>query len=177
MAGLTLVEILIAAAVIAVALLVASSSSVRAELSRKEARERSQATAALGAADATLQSLGLTAAFQGYAPSPGGQPFPAAGSGPGAPFLATGLADAADPSQQAQVTVRFFTDETEVVPEFGMPRDLDADGAATNDDTSVLGAGGELLATILPYTLTLTWRGGDGGTQTTTWHGVLTANQ
>ncbi len=164
--GLTLIEVVLSAAVVLVAALIASSAAVRAELARKEARDRSNAFAAIEQAESTLQSLGPTAAYQGYGPT-GMRP----------PLVAAGLSDSANPAQAAQVAVTFFTDETAVASEFGMPRDLDGDGLVTNVDTGTTGASGQLTATILPYSLTLSFRGANGGIQTTQTFGVLTAAQ
>jgi type II secretory pathway pseudopilin PulG len=172
--GFTLIETLFATTMVLTGLLIIATSLTRSKLTRVEAEQDMSATATLSEAAGALRARGITSSWQSYFPSIGGAPFPAAGSGPGPHFLAPGLNDAVDPKKPAEVAIRFFTDETADLPEFGLPRDLDGDGAASNANTAQLGSGGQLMATILPYALSITFRGPGGGTRTVTWQGVLT---
>ncbi len=172
--GLSMVELMLALTLLAIGMLTVTSSITRARSARIEADAESTAIHALEQAGAALRSLGVTAAWQRYAPNNLGEPFPAAGCGPGAPIVAAGLADGDDPSLPASVTVRFFTDETANVNAFGMPRDLDGDGAISNVNTAALGGDGQLLASVLPYQLSLRFRRATGGVHEITWHGMLT---
>jgi type II secretory pathway pseudopilin PulG len=172
--GFTLIEALFAASMVLIGLLVIATSLTRSKLTRIEAEQDMSATATLSQAAGTLRARGITGSWQSFFPNGAGAPFPAAGSGPGPHFTAAGLADAADPKKSAEVSIQFFTDETADLPEFGLPRDLDGDGAATNVNTSQLGASGQVMATILPYALSLTFRGPGGGSRTVVWQGVLT---
>ena len=173
-AGFTLVEVAVATALALMTLMFATSSLLSSQHSREASEDELDAAATLERAAATLRSLGVTAAFQAYAPNGIGDPYPAPGSGGGAPLLTLGLSDDLDPSLPAQVVVRFFTNETVFDPAFGLPRDLDRDGLATNTNTAQLGGNGQLLATILPFTLTLNYRGTDGGNRSLVWQGFLT---
>jgi len=172
--GFTFVETLIAASVVLGGLLVISSGMVRAKMARLDAEQQVVAAATLDQAAANLRANSLASALTNYAPNGAGQPFPAKGSGPGPAIFAPGLSDAADPTKQAQVTVRLFTDETAVEPEVGLPRDLDGSGTVDDTDTTRLGADGQPLARVLPFSLTITFRGPGGGSSTATRRGVLT---
>src|SRR5262249_3081176 len=172
--GFTLIETLVAATIVLTGLFTMASSIVRSKMTRLEAEQQITANAALRRTAATLHALGRTSAYQTYAPSHCGAPFPAKGSGPGAQFLANGLADASNPASAASVEIQFFTNETANVPQLGLPRDLDGDGVVDNADTSALGADGLLVATTLPYLLSITYRGPGGGATTSTCRGVLT---
>lgn len=171
--GFSLIEVLITAGVLGTALMVFGSSMLRANISRQQALEDEDAATALKQSFDMLTTLGPTNAFQGYAPNAVGEPFPAPGSGAGAPFFSLGLQDPLNPGVQAQATVQFFTDETQVLPQFGMPRDLDGDGLATNVDVSILGADGEILADLLPVQVTITWRSAQGALLTRTWPWII----
>lgn len=172
--GLSMVELMVALSLLVVGMLTVTSSVTRARAARQEADQESAAIQALEQAGAALRSLGVTAAWQTYMPNSQGEPFPAAGSGPGAAIAAAGLANGDDPSLPAQVTIRFFTNETASVDTFGLPRDLDGDALATNVNTGTIGGDGQLVATILPYELALRFRRATGGVHEITWHGVLT---
>jgi len=172
--GLSLIEALFAVSVVLTGLLVIESSVTRSKMSRMEAEQRSSASATLQRAAAALHALGITQAWQEYSPSTLGLPYPAPGSGSGPPFVDPTLCDAADPSVAASVVVRFFTDETKIDGRFGLPRDLDGDGAISNQDTAQIGGDGMLRAKILPYELLLSFRGPAGGVRTAIWDGLLT---
>jgi type II secretory pathway pseudopilin PulG len=172
--GFSLIETIIAAAMILSALLVVASSIVRSKVARVESEQQMAANAALDEAVATLETLGITSAYQNFAPNSSGAAFPAKGSGPGPAIVADGLKDAATPDNPAQVAIQFFTDETSKLPEYGLPRDLDGDGAVDNKNVATLGPDGELEARILPYLLKVTFRGPGGGAITATRRGVLT---
>jgi Tfp pilus assembly protein PilV len=172
--GFTFVETLIAASTILAGLLVIASGAVRAKCARVAAEQQIAAATTLERAAAQLRAGSIGNALTLYAPSPNGLPYPAHGSGPGAAFVAAGLADAADPAQPAQVSVRFFTDETEANDAVGLPRDLDGDGMVSDTDTARLGGDGQPVARIVPFELTLTYRGPGGGSVTAMRRGVLT---
>lgn len=154
-------------------LLVISKSIHKNDATRVAVQQEMAATATLANAAGALRAHGLTASFQSYRPNGSGLPFPAAGSGPGPHFVAPGLRDASDPDQAAEVSIRFFTDETADLPELGLPRDLDGDGVASNVDTGRVDDHGRIMATTLPYALTLSFRGAGGEARTVTWNGVL----
>ena len=172
--GFSLIETLAAATIILTGLLTLTTSIVRSKSSRVEAEQQMEATSTLQQAAATLQALGVTSGYQAYAPNVSGAPYPATGSGPGAAFLASRLAAAASPSKRASVVVQFFTNETVKRSDLGLPRDLDGDGVATDVNTAKLGADGQLVATVLPYLLSITYRGPGGGATTATCQGVVT---
>lgn len=171
--GHTLVEGLFAATMAVAGVFVISSSLERTDVARVAVQQEMTATATLSKAAGALRAHGITASFRSYSPSPAGNPFPAAGSGPGPHIVAPGLVDAADPNRPAEVSIRFFTDETADLPELGLPRDLDGDGFVSNADISRSGGNGRLMATTLPYALTLRFRGAGGEARSVTWNGIL----
>lgn len=171
--GHFLLEGLFAASMAVTGLFVISKSIDRNDVARVSVQQEMAATATLANAAGALRAHGITASFQSYRPNGAGLPFPAAGSGPGPHFIAPGLRDASDPDHPAEVSIRFFTDETAELPELGFPRDLDGDGAATNVDAGRVDDRGRLMATTLPYALTLRFRGAGGEARTVTWNGIL----
>lgn len=173
--GQSLIEGIFAASMAFTGLFVISTSLNRSDLPRMSVQQEMAATATLSNAAGALRAHGITASFQSYRPNAAGLPFPAAGSGPGPHFVAPGLRDAGDPDHPAEVSIRFFTDETADLPELGLPRDLDGDGTATNVDTGRVDGRGRLMATTLPYALTLHFRGAGGEARTITWNGVLSS--
>src|SRR5262249_36902211 len=148
--GYSLVEGLFAASMAFTGLFVISRSLNHSDSARVAVQQEMTATATLSKAAGALRAHGITASFRSYSPNGSGLPFPAAGSGPGPHIVAPGLCDPADPAHPAEVTVRFFTDETADLPELGLPRDLDGDGAVSNVDTARVGDDGRLMATTLP---------------------------
>jgi type II secretory pathway pseudopilin PulG len=173
-AGFTLIEALITASMVLSGVLVITSTALRSRIGRVAAEQQASALAALEETAARLRALDCNGAWVTYAPAPTGAPFPAAGSGPGLPIAAPGLCDAADPTKPALVVIRFFTDETAFVPSLGLPRDLDGDGATLTTDTTQLGADGQIVARLLPYSLSITFRGPQGGTVTKSLQGAVT---
>jgi type II secretory pathway pseudopilin PulG len=172
--GFTLVESLISATLMVSGVLLITAALVRSKVSRVETQQQAAAISALEEMSARLRTMSCTSAYSTYAPTPQGAPFPAAGSGPGSAIAGDGLCDPAAPAQPALVRVRFHTDETEAAPTVGLPRDLDGDGAVSDVNTAAAGAGGEILARILPYTLSITYRGPQGGSVTRTLDGMIT---
>lgn len=171
--GTTLIEGLFAASMAVTGLLVLSSSLGRTDVGRLAVQQEMTATATLSKAAGTLRAHGITASFKSYSPNRAGLPFPSDGSGPGPHIVAPGLVDVTDPTRPAEVSIRFFTDETADRPELGLPRDLDGDGLASNADISRAGQNGRLMATTLPYALTLRFRGARGEPRSVVWNGVL----
>jgi type II secretory pathway pseudopilin PulG len=156
-----LIETVAAASLLVFALLAAAASITRAKLARVTADQETAALSALEQASDTLRARGVTLSWQQF------------GGGGTMVCAAPGLADGDDPKLPARVIVDFLTDETATVPEFGLPGDLDGDGVAATANTAQLGADGQLLATVLPYVLTLRMRGPDGGARTLLWNGIL----
>jgi prepilin-type N-terminal cleavage/methylation domain-containing protein len=174
MRGFTLVEVTVALALLATALTLLVSSMLSLTHARQVSQERHQVTTAMSRAVETLQALGPTGALVAYAPAPGGEPFPAAGSGSGAPFFVPTVQG--DDGQPLSIEIEFELDETTNDPAIGLPRDLDADGSISNGNVGELGPDGEILASILPLRLRADWRSFDGRIRSLSWTAVIVEN-
>lgn len=71
------------------------------------------------------------------------------GTAPGAAFSIEGLLNATGTSDVGSIT--FYTDETAVVDEVGLPKDLNGDGDANDTDVS-----GDFE--LLPYRMSVSWK-------------------
>jgi len=159
--GFTLIEVVAASSLLVFGLLASAASITRVKMARASADQEAAALSALEQASDMLRARGVTLSWQQF------------GGGGATVCAAPGLADGANAAQPARVTVDFFTDETATVAAFGLPNDLDGDGVAATGNTAQLGADGQLLATVLPYVLTLSMRTPNGGSRTLTWNGIL----
>lgn len=173
--GFSLVEVMISLSIVAIALGLLVSSMLALTHSRRQANERHQVATVMSRALETLESLGPTNAWVGYAPALDGTPFPAAGGGAAEAFDILGLQDS-DGAGGATVSVSFVVDETENDPELGMPRDLDGDGEISNTNVAAQDSDGKVVATILPVRLSANWRSFNGQIRTLTWSAMIVAN-
>ena len=147
--GLTIVEIVMAMGAFAALFLMAVASLVTVESVRRVTEEREAARAALEDEVARIESLGLGGVLQEMDLIAAGPGLPEAFTwtfapvGPGLPDDATG--------QVLVITDETLSDEEIGFP-LGLPRDLDGDGLAENDDTRE-------TATLLPVLVRVQWSG------------------
>lgn len=173
--GFSLLEVMISLTIIAIALALLVSSMLALTHSRRQSNERHQVATVMSRALETLESMGPTNAYTGYAPAPDGTPFPSDGAGNADSFDIDGLQGIAA-GIGATIQVSFVVDETENDPELGLPRDLDGDGEINNTNVAALDDDGEVQATILPVRLSANWRSFNGQNRTLTWSAMIVAN-
>lgn len=161
--GFTLVEIGLAMAVLTVALMAMSASTLRTHSLRRQNRERAVAQNAIRQVSEEIHALsdqirrttaGVWSQDLIAELSPGGSM--------GDTFAIRELN--AQDGVASVGTIQVLVDETQTDAalgmELGMPRDLDSDGAADNADVSA-------TARILPVVVTARWRGVSGDVQIT----------
>ena len=161
-AGFGLVEITIATSLLVVGCLGLLGSAVGSVRLLSVNRERARAHAAAHTLLERLESANFSLLFANYNHDPTDDPA-GAGSSPGANFAVVGLTAQKGDADGLPGEIRFPTvggaglqlSEAVVDPRWGMPRDLDGDGAET---------GGALAGAyvILPVRIRIAWRGVGG---------------
>ena len=153
--GFTLIEVMIAAVILAGAVLGMAALIPSVTLNTEVTQESNLAMAAAHQmAEAVRQYADDSYAWTWRAYNDDASDDPSGiGSAPGSTFTVSGLV-AADGSLQVG-TVAFYLDETATDDRVGLPKDLDGDGAATSVDVST-------SYTLMPFTISVDWLGRNG---------------
>lgn len=152
--GFTLLEVVFTLAILVIAILSTSATSISLSALRRENRERSVAHNAAAACAERIQSIARAAANQ---PGAWGRNVVDAVCPPGSLTAVFDVKELTPEDGQSHVgSLRFVADETQrdsaLGVELGMPHDLDGDGAA--DNPNVL-----QTAHLLPVIVELEWKG------------------
>jgi len=173
-AGFSLVETLLATVVLAVALAGALGSITSSALLGESTRGITQAYLAAHEKLEELKALPARDVFALFNDDPSDDP-DGPGTAPGPGFAVAGLDPAPGDADGLAGEVRLPADPAEAslliesndLPEFGLPRDLDADGATDDEDHA-----GDYV--LLPVRVRIEW-GGPGGRRNLTLETVLCA--
>ena len=161
--GLSLVEILIAVAVVLIALLAGVSSVTGASVLSETNQETASALQVARGTMETLRGSNFRDVVRTYNQDPGDD-LAGVGSAPGPNFAVVNLgaqsgdADGLPGEVRLPLTSAGQLVESQNLPEFGLPRDLNSDGVIDNADHSN-------DYTILPVMVRVRWRGRTGNRQ------------
>jgi prepilin-type N-terminal cleavage/methylation domain-containing protein len=154
-AGFTLIEVMLAAVIMAGAVLGLAALIPTVALQTEVAHESNLAMAATHQITEAIRQYaddGWLYVWRAYNADPSDDPN-GSGTAAGNAFAVAGLTG---PYSMTQVgTVTFHLDETATNARVGLPKDLDGDGLATTMDVSATYA-------LLPFTVSVDWKGRNG---------------